>query len=87
LEYDDEKKVLRIIPTLDNDKTTTVAISARGGKAGDSRMRVISITSFLNFVSLDIERGYYLAKGTPDGVEVYLDNKLDEIPPLVTVFL
>lgn len=73
VQYDDEKHILRIVPTLDTDRLRTLALMNANSTG---RSKCLSLTGFLNFVGLDIEPGRYLAKGTPDGVEIYLNAKL-----------
>lgn len=74
VQYNSEKHILRIVPTLDMDRLTTLALT-KYSSAG--RNKCISITRFINFVGIEPELGRYLAKGTPDGVEIYLNA-----PPL-----
>lgn len=73
LQYDSNTNVLTVIPTLDTDRITTVALSRTNtAKSG----RSFSVEGFFNFVGIKPEPGRYLAKGTPDGVEIYLNAPL-----------
>ena len=73
LQYDSDTNVLTVIPTLDTDRITTVALSRTNtAKSG----RIFSVEGFFNFVGIKPEPGRYLAKGTPDGVEIYLNAPL-----------
>ena len=73
LRYDSDANILTVIPTLDTDRITTVALSCTNtAKSG----RVFSVEGFFNFVGIKPEPGRYLAKGTRDGVEIYLNTPL-----------
>ena len=73
LQYDSDANILTVIPTLDTDRLTTVALSRTNtAKSG----RIFSVTGFFNFVGIEPAPGRYLAKGTPDGVEIYLNAPL-----------
>ena len=73
LQYDSDTNVLTVIPTLDTDRITTVTLSCTNtAKSG----RIFSVEGFFNFVGIKPEPGRYLAKGTPDGVEIYLNTPL-----------
>lgn len=73
LQYDSDTNILSVIPTLDTDRITTVTLT-RANTSGSGRS--ISVTGFFNYAGLSVELGRYLAKGTPDGVEIYLNAKL-----------
>lgn len=73
LQYDSDTNILSVIPTLDTDRITTVTLT-RANSSGSGRS--ISVTGFFNYAGLSVELGRYLAKGTPDGVEIYLNAKL-----------
>ena len=73
LRYDSDANILTVIPTLDTDRITTVALSRTNtAKSG----RIFSVEGFFNFVGIKPEPGRYLAKGTSDGVEIYLNTPL-----------
>ena len=73
LQYDSDANILTVIPALDTDRITTVALSRTNiAKSG----RIFSVEGFFNFVGIKPEPGRYLAKGTPDGVEIYLNTPL-----------